>query len=160
MCVYFPQQGEEKVGIKAQIDKDMVEAAKAKDKIRLSALRLIKSAVHNREIDAHHELTDTELLQVLSSLVKQRQDSIEQFKKGNRQDLVDKEEAELKVIKGFMPEQMSGEEIEAEISKAIAETGAAGIKDMGKVMKALMPKTTGKADGKLVSELVKKRLSA
>lgn len=148
------------MGIKAQIDKDMVEAAKAKDKIRLSALRLIKSAVHNREIDAHHELTDTELLQVLSSLVKQRQDSIEQFKKGNRQDLVDKEEAELKVIKGFMPEQMSGEEIEAEISKAIAETGAAGIKDMGKVMKALMPKTTGKADGKLVSELVKKRLSA
>lgn len=148
------------MSIKAQIDKDMVEAAKAKDKIKLSALRLIKAAVHNREIDAHHELNDTELLQVLSSLVKQRQDSIEQFKKGNRQDLVDKEEAELKVIKGFMPEQMSGEEIEAEISKAIAETGATGVKDMGKVMKALMPKTTGKADGKLVSELVKKRLSA
>jgi uncharacterized protein YqeY len=92
--------------------------------------------------------------------VKQRQDSIDQFKKGNRQDLVEKEEAELKVIKGFMPEQMSGEEIEAEISKAISEIGATGIKDMGKVMKALMPKTTGKADGKLVSELVKKRLSA
>jgi uncharacterized protein YqeY len=148
------------VSIKVQIDKDMVEAAKAKDKIKLSALRLMKAAIHNREIDAHHELSDAELLQVLSSLVKQRQDSIEQFKKGNRQDLVDKEEAELKVIKGFMPEQMSGEEIEAEISKAIAETGATGIKDMGKVMKALMPKTTGKADGKLVSELVKKRLSA
>lgn len=148
------------MSIKAQIDKDMVAAAKAKDKIRLGSLRLMKTAIHNREIDAHRELDDTELFQVFSSLIKQRQDSIEQFKKGNRQDLVEKEEAELKVIKGFMPEQMSGEEIEAEISKAISETGAAGIKDMGKVMKALMPKITGKADGKLVSELVKKRLSA
>ena len=148
------------MSIKAQIDKDMVAAAKAKDKGWLSALRLIKAAIHNREIDAHRELNDAELLQVFSSLVKQRQDSIEQFKKGNRQDLVDKEEAELKVIKGFMPEQMSGEEIEAEISKAISESGAAGIKDMGKVMKVLVPRVTGKADGKLVSELVKKRLSA
>ena len=148
------------MSIKAQIDKDMVAAAKAKDKIRLGSLRLMKTAIHNREIDAHRELDDTELFQVFSSLIKQRQDSIEQFKKGNRQDLVEKEEAELKVIKGFMPEQMSGEEIEAEISKAISETGAAGIKDMGKVMKALMPKIAGKADGKLVSELVKKRLSA
>ncbi len=148
------------MSIKAQIDKDMVAAAKARDKGWLSALRLIKTAIHNREIDAHRELNDTELLQVLSSLVKQRQDSIDQFKKGNRQDLVDKEEAELKVIKGFMPEQMSGEEIEAEISNAISESGATGIKDMGKVMKVLVPRITGKADGKLVSELVKKRLSA
>lgn len=148
------------MSIKERIDKDMVAAAKAKDKITLGALRLMKTAIHNREIDAHRELNEAELLQVFSSLIKQRQDSIEQFKKGNRQDLVDKEEAELKVIKGFMPEQLSGEEIEAEILKAIAETGASGIKDMGKVMKALMPKTTGKADGKLVSELVKKRLSA
>ena len=149
-----------KVTIKEKIDKDMVAAAKAKDKIWLSSLRLMKTAIHNREIDAHRELNDTELMQVFSSLVKQRQDSIDQFKKGNRQDLVEKEEAELKVIKGFMPEQMSGEEIEAEISRAISETGATGIKDMGKVMKALVPRTTGKADGKLVSELVKKRLSA
>lgn len=149
-----------KVTIKEKIDKDMVAAAKAKDKIWLGSLRLMKTAIHNREIDAHRELNDTELMQVFSSLVKQRQDSIDQFKKGNRQDLVEKEEAELKVIKGFMPEEMSGEEIEAEISKAISETGATGIKDMGKVMKALVPRTTGKADGKLVSELVKKRLSA
>ncbi len=148
------------MSIKEQIDKEMVTAAKAKDKAKLSALRMIKAAVHNREIDARRDLTEPEMLQVLSSLVKQRQDSIEQFKKGNRNDLVEKEEAELGIIKSFMPEQMSGDEIEEEISKAISETGAIGVKDMGKVMKALMPKVAGKADGKLVSELVKKRLSS
>ena len=144
------------MSIKEQIEKAMVPAAKSKDKGKLSALRMIKAAVHNREIDARRDLTEPEMLQVLSSLVKQRQDSIEQFKKGNRNDLVEKEEAELGVIKSFMPEQMSDDEIEVEISKAISETGATGVKDMGKVMKALMPKVTGKADGKLISELVKK----
>lgn len=148
------------MSIKKKIENEMILAAKAKDKLKLSALRMIKTALHNREIDLKRDLNDTEMLQLLSSLVKQRNDSIDQFKKGGRTDLVEKESAELAIIQGFMPEQMSEEDVEAEIVKAVAEVGATGVKDMGKVMKALMPKITGKADGKLVSELVKKRLSS
>ncbi len=148
------------MSIKKKVESDMIQAAKAKDKLTLSALRMIKTAMHNKEIDLKRELNEPEMLQLLSSLAKQRNDSIEQFRKGGRADLVEKEEAELKIIQGFMPEQMSEKDVEAEIEKAIAEVGASGMKDMGKVMKALMPKVTGKADGKLVSELVKKRLSA
>ncbi|MDD5171281.1 MAG: GatB/YqeY domain-containing protein [Syntrophales bacterium] len=145
---------------KAKIDQDMVTAAKGKDKITLSTLRLIKTALHNREIDLKRELNDTEFLQLLSSMVKQRKDSIEQFAKGGRTDLVEQETAELKIIQAFMPEQMSEEEILREIRKAIDETGAVNVKDMGKVMKILMPKLTGKADGKLLGEKVKAVLSA
>jgi len=145
---------------KTKIDQDMVTAAKGKDKITLSTLRLIKTALHNREIDLKRELSDTEFLQLLSSMVKQRKDSIEQFAKGGRTDLVEKEGAELKIIQAFMPEQMSEEDILREIQKAIDETGALNVKDMGKVMKVLMPKLTGKADGKLLGEKVKAALSA
>lgn len=145
---------------KTKIDQDMVTAAKGKDKITLSTLRLIKTALHNREIDLKRELSDTEFLQLLSSMVKQRKDSIEQFAKGGRTDLVEKEGAELKIIQAFMPEQMSEEDILREIQKAIDETGALNVKDMGKVMKVLMPKLTGKADGKLLGEKVKAVLSA
>ena len=143
-----------------KIEAGMVTAAKSKDKIRLSALRLIKSALHNKEIDARRELNEEEALQVLSSMVKQRKDSIEQFTKGGRMDLVEKEEKELQVIQEFMPEQMSEEDIEAVIVKAIEELGATSPRDMGKVMKALMPIVTGKADGKLVSQKVKEKLSS
>lgn len=145
---------------KEKIDQDMVVAAKVKDKMTLSTLRLIKTALHNREIDLKRELNDTEFLQILSSMVKQRKDSIEQFARGGRTDLVEKEEAELKIIHAFMPEQMSEEDILREIRKAIDETGALSVKDMGKVMKVLMPKLTGKADGKLLGEKVKAALSA
>ena len=145
--------------INARINEEMVTAAKAKDKIRLSAVRMLKTALHNKEIDAMRPLNEAEVMQVLSSLVKQRRDSIEQFAKGGRQDLVDKEEAELKVIQAFMPEQMSDEEVEALIKKAIAEVGATSVKDMGKVMKIIMPQITGKADGKAAGEKVKALLS-
>jgi uncharacterized protein len=145
---------------KAIIDQDMVTAAKGKDKIRLSTLRLVKTAMHNREIDLKRELNDAEFLQLLSGMVKQRKDSIEQFARGGRVDLVEKEQAELKIIQAFMPEQMSEEDILKEIRKAIDETGALSVKDMGKVMKVLMPKLTGKADGKLLGEKVKAALSA
>lgn len=148
------------MAIKKKIDQEMVAAAKAKDKLRLSALRLIKTALHNREIDAKRDLNETEFLQMLSGMVKQRKDSIEQFAKGGRNDLVEKEESELRVIHEFMPEQMSEDAINAEIEAAIKEAGAASVKDMGKVMKVLMPKLTGKADGKAVGEKVKARLSA
>lgn len=148
------------MSIKGKVESEMIVAAKAKDKLTLSALRMIKTALHNREIDLKRELNDTEMLQLLSSLAKQRNDSIEQFKKGGRTDLVEKEEAELKIIQGFMPEQMSEADVSAEIDRAIADVGATGAKDMGKVMKVVMPKLTGKADGKLVSELVKKKLTS
>lgn len=144
----------------AIINREMVLAAKSKDKIRLSAIRMIKTGVHNREIDLKRKMTDVEFLQMLSSMVKQRKDSIDQFKKGGREDLVEKEEAELKVIQQFMPVQMSEEDIDLEIQKAMQEVGAVGIKDMGKVMKVLMPKLTGKADGKIVGDKVKERLSS
>jgi uncharacterized protein len=142
-----------------QVEQDMIQAAKAKDKIRLSALRLIKTATHNREIDLKRELNEAEMLQLLSGMVKQRKDSIEQFAKGGRTDLVAQEEAELAIIQAFMPQQLSREEVEAEIEKAVVEAGATSIKDMGKVMKVLMPRITGKADGKMVGDLVKARLA-
>jgi uncharacterized protein len=145
--------------ISAKLNEDMVTAAKAKDKVRLSALRMLKTALHNKEIDLMRTLHETETMQVLSGLVKQRKDSIEQFAKGGRRDLVDKEEAELKILQEFMPAQMSDEDVEALIKKAIADVGAVSVKDMGKVMKVLMPQITGKADGKAVGEKVKALLA-
>ena len=146
--------------LKKKIDSEMVAAAKAKDKIKLSAIRMIKTALHNKEIDAKRELNDGEILQILASVAKQRKESIEQFRAGGRLDLVEKEEAELKTVQSFMPQQMSAAEIEAEVVKAIGEAGATSAKDMGKVMKVLMPRITGKADGKMVSDLVKAKLSS
>jgi uncharacterized protein YqeY len=145
---------------KETMNNEMVLAAKAKDKIRLSALRMLKSGLHNREIDLKRELDEGEFLQLLSSMVKQRRDSIEQFATGGRADLVEKEEAELKVIEEFLPAQLSEAELDASIAEAIREVGAAGVRDMGKVMKILMPKLTGRADGKAVGDKVKARLSA
>lgn len=145
---------------KNRMDQEMVLAAKATDKIRLSALRMLKNGLHNREIDLKRELNEAEFLQLVSAMVKQRKDSIEQFDKGGRPDLVEKEGAELKVILEFLPEQMSETALEAIIDDTIRETGAVGIRDMGKVMKVLMPKVAGKADGKVVGEKVKLRLSA
>jgi uncharacterized protein YqeY len=145
---------------KNKLDQEMILAAKAIDKIRLSALRMLKNGLHNREIDLKRELNEAEFSQLVSGMVKQRKDSIEQFEKGGRPDLVEKEEAELKVIREFMPAQMSEAELDALIAEAIRETGAAGIRDMGKVMKILMPKVAGKADGKTVGEKIKLILSA
>jgi len=147
------------MGIFEKVDEAMIFATKEKDRLRLAAVRMIKAALHNKQIDMKRPLSDEECLQVLSAMVKQRRDSIEQFTQGGRMDLVEKEEAELAVIRTFMPEQMSDEEIAGEIENAIRETGAVGIRDMGRVMKMLMPKLTGKADGKLVGEKVKARLS-
>jgi len=146
--------------IDEKVNREMVLAAKAKDKVRLSAIRMIKTGIHNREIDLKRKMNEAEFLQLLSSMVKQRKDSIEQFQKGGREDLVEKETAELKIIQGFMPEQISEEDVDREIEMVIKEIGAAGIKDMGKVMKVLMPKLTGKADGKLVGDKVKEKLSS
>jgi len=145
--------------INKKINEEMVAAAKSQDKIRLSAVRMIKAALHNKEISLMRPLNESEVLQLLSSMMKQRKDSIEQFAKGGRTDLVQKEEAELKVIQEFMPAQMSDEDVEALIKATIEETGAASVKDMGKVMKVLMPKLAGVADGKVAGEKVKAFLS-
>jgi uncharacterized protein YqeY len=145
--------------INIKLNEEMVTAAKSKDKVRLSAIRMLKSGLHNKEINLMRPLNESEVLQVLSSMIKQRKDSIEQFAKGGRTDLVEKEEAELKVIQEFMPAQMSEDEVDSLIKKAIEEAGAVSIKEMGKVMKILMPKLTGTADGKMVGEKVKAFLS-
>lgn len=153
------EKGKDEMDIQERVSSEMVKAAKDKDKETLSALRMIKSALHNREIDLKDQFGEKEILQVLSSMIKQRKDSVEQFRNGGRPELAQKEEKEIEVIRRFMPEQMSEEEIQAEIENAIKEVGAEGVRDMGKVMKILMPRLTGKADGKAVGEAVKARLS-
>jgi len=144
--------------IPLKVDQEMIQAMKTKDRARLSALRLMKNALHNRDIDLKGKIDEKEALLVFSSMIKQRKDSIEQFRNGKREDLAEKEEAELKVIQEFMPQQLSEAEIDGLIDKAVAEVGAVSAKDMGKVMKQLMPAIAGKADGKVVSEKVRVRL--
>ena len=138
---------------------DITAAMKARDAGRLSALRMLKAAIMNKGVEKGRDLDDAEVLQVVSSLVKQRRDSIEQFQKGGRTDLVDKETAEVAVLEQYLPPAVSAEEIDAAVTAAIAETGATTAKDMGKVMKAVMPKLAGKnADGRAVNEAVRRKL--
>lgn len=139
---------------------DIVTAMKAKDPARLTALRMLKTALTNKSIEKGRALDHAEELQVVSTLVKQRRDSIEQFTKGGRQDLADKEQAEIVILNTYLPAAASDDDIAAAVAKAIAETGASSAKDMGKVMKATMAALAGKtADGKKVSEAVKAKLS-
>ena len=143
-----------------RINTDISSAMKARDQTRLSALRMLKAAVMNKGIEKGHDLDDAEVLQVVASLVKQRRDSIEQFDRAGRTDLVAKETGEIKVLEQYQPPAASTDEIDAAVVAAIAETGATSAKDMGKVMKAVMPKLAGKtADGKTVNEAVRKRLT-
>lgn len=138
----------------------MKEAMKAKDSLRLSAIRLVRSAIKNREIEERRELDDQGVIGVLSSLAKQRRDSAEAYRQSGREDLAEKEEKELAIIQEFLPRQLSAEELRALIEKAVSDSGAAGPRDMGKVMKLVTAQTAGRADGRLVSELVKARLGA
>jgi uncharacterized protein YqeY len=140
---------------------DITAAMKAKDAARLSALRMLKAAIMNKGVEKGRDLEDAEIQQVVSSLVKQRRDSIEQFSKAGRTDLVDKETGEVAVLEAYLPPAVTAEEIDAAVTAAIAETGASTPKDMGKVMKAVMPKLAGKnADGKVVNEAVRRKLGA
>ncbi len=147
------------MGLSDRIHQEMLIATKSRDKERLSALRMIRSALQNRQIEKRRELTDQEVLEVLSSLVKKSKESIEQFEKGNRGDLVEKEQRELQVILSFMPKQMTQEELRSELKKIIDHLGARGPKDMGMVMKSAMEKLKGRVDGKVVNQLVKELLS-
>jgi uncharacterized protein YqeY len=144
-----------------KIGADITAAMKAKDAARLSALRMLKAAVMNKGVEKNRDLDDAEVLQVVASLVKQRKDSVEQFEKAGRTDLVAKETGEIAILQEYLPPAASTEEIEAAVAAAIAETGATSAKDMGKVMKAVMPKLAGKnADGKAVNEAVRRTLGA
>ena len=143
------------------ITADIAAAMKAKNPARLSALRMLKAAVMKKGADEGRDLDDPAVLQVIASLVKQRRESIEQFANAGRTDLVEKETAELSVLSEYLPPAASAEDIEAAVAAAIAETGATSPKDMGKVMKAVMPKLAGKnADGRAVNEIVRRRLGA
>jgi uncharacterized protein YqeY len=144
--------------LKERLKAELTEAMKARDALKVSTLRLVVSTIKNREIDARKDLDDEGVLAVLSTAVKQRRESIEQFEKAGRTDLSDKEKAELVIIQTYMPQQMGKDEVIALVKEAVAETGASGPADMGKVMKALMPKVKGKADGRLVNDLVKEAL--
>ena len=143
------------------INADITTAMKAKDAARLSALRMLKAAVMNKGVEKGRDLDDAEVLQVVSSLVKQRRDSVDQFSKAGRTDLADKETVEITFLEAYLPPAASLEDVEAAVAAAIAETGASSPKDMGKVMKAIMPKLAGKnADGRVISEAVRRKLGA
>ena len=149
------------MGLTDKVNADISAAMKAKDAPRLSALRMVKAAIMNKEVEKSRGLEDAEVLQVVASLVKQRRDSIEQFSKGGRTDLVDKETAEIAALEQYLPPAATPEEIDAAVGAAIAETGATSPKDIGKVMKAVMPKLAGKnADGRAINEAVRRKLGA
>jgi uncharacterized protein len=138
----------------------MTEAMRNKDQLRLGVLRMMKTAIKNKEIEKMKPLDDGEAVAVLNTLVKQRKDSIDQFRKGGREELAQKEEAEIKIIEEYLPAAASEDDIRKAIEEAIQETGASSIKDMGKVMKATLGRLAGKsADGSRVSQLVKEKLS-
>ena len=146
--------------LKEKIAHDYTDALKARDERRLSALRLLRTEAKKREVSGQKkELSEAEVLETISFLAKQRRESIRLFAEGGRQDLVDKEEAELKVLLAYLPQALTPAELEELIDQAIREAQAMGPKDQGKVMKAVMPKVTGRADGKAVSEIVKQKLS-
>jgi len=143
-----------------QIQKDIVAAMKAKEEMRLSVLRMVKAALQLKEVEKMRKLDENEFIQLLQSLAKQRKESIDQFAKGGRQDLVDKESTELKILETYLPAGASVAEMDAAISKAIAETGATSMKQMGGVVRAAKEALTGKAvDGKALSDRVRERLS-
>ena len=148
------------MALSEKIIADLTASMKAQDAPRTSTLRMVKAAMMNRKIDKGAELDDDDMLKLLRSLVKQRKDSVEQYEKAGRKDLVDKEQAEITVIESYLPQAATEAEIQQAVAAAIAETGATSMKDMGKVMKATQTALAGKnADGKLVSEIVKSKLN-
>jgi uncharacterized protein YqeY len=144
--------------LKEQLNNAMNTAMKARDTLRLSAVRMVRAAIKNKEIDSRTELNDQAVIDVISTMVKQRRESIRMYREGNRLELAEKEELELTILLEFLPTQLSPDDIEALVKQVIQETGANGAKDMGRVMKAVTPLTAGKADGKAVSDIVRRLL--
>jgi hypothetical protein len=145
--------------LKEQLNDAMKAAMKARDTLRLSAVRMVNAVIKNREIDTRTELNDQAVIDVISSLAKQRRESIRMFRDGNRLELAEKEELELAILLEFLPTQLSPDEIDALIIQTIQDISAQGVKDMGRVMKAVTPQTAGKADGKVVSDAVRRLLA-
>jgi uncharacterized protein YqeY len=147
------------MGLEERLIEEMKQAMKSNDKTRLSTIRMIRSTLKNKEIELRKPLDDDAILRVIQGMVKKNEDSIEQFKAGGRMDLVEKETKEIEIMKSFLPQPLSREEVLKVIDQTIEETNASSLKDLGKVMKTVMPKLGGKVDGALVNQLVKERLS-
>lgn len=146
--------------LKTRIGEDMKTAMREKDSLRLESIRMLRAAIQRREVDDRISLDDDDVVAVVQKQIKQCQDSITQFQQGNREDLAEKERAQVEVLQSYMPEQMDSEEIGRLVIEIIEETGATGMKDMGKVMALLKPKLQGKADIGKVSQQVKSKLQA
>jgi len=147
------------MALKESLDQDLKTAMREKAQLRLETIRMLKSAIKYREIELMKPLDDAGIQGVIAVEVKRRRDAIEQYRAGNRPELAEKEEAEIVVLQGYLPQQLSADELRAKVDAAVAAVGAQGMKDMGKVMKALMPEVQGRAEGSAVSEMVKARLS-
>jgi hypothetical protein len=145
--------------LRERLDADLKKAMKARDEAGLSVIRMVRSTVKNREIDQKKALDEAGIVEVITTLVKQRRESIRMFREANRDELVAKEERELALLLDFLPRQLTAEEIGQIVSEAVSSTGVAGMKDLGTVMKAVMPQVTGRADGSLVSRIVREKLS-
>ena len=148
------------MSLKARITEDMKTAMRAKDSARLGAIRLLQAAIKQREVDERIELDDTQVIEAIEKMLKQRRDSIEAYEKAKRQDLVDVEKFEVSVLQTYLPQALTEDEVKAILEKVITETAASGMKDMGKVMAAIKPLVLGKADMGKISGLIKARLSA
>lgn len=148
------------MSLSEQLNQDFKEAYKARDEVRVAVLRLLRTGIKNKEVELRRKLEDKEILGVVSSQVKQRQEAISQFEQGGRPDLVEREKAELAVLEALQPPQLSAAEIEAAAAEIIEEVGARSVKDMGRVMKTFMERYAGRVDGKVVNQAVKEKLSA
>jgi uncharacterized protein YqeY len=147
------------MSLEESLVEEMKQAMKSNDKLRLSTIRMIRSALKNKEIELRKKLEDEDIVKVIQVMVRKGEEAVEQFQAGGRMDLVEKEKREIEILKSFLPQPLNQEEILKIIDQSIQETQASSPKDMGKVMKAVMPKIGGKADGKLINQLVKERLS-
>lgn len=147
------------MSLKEKIRKDMVSATKSRDLVALSTLRMLLASVKNREIELLEEADDAEVMKIIATSIKQRKESVEFYDKGGRKDLVEKETREIEVLEAYLPPQLNREDLVSLIEEIISEVGALGVRDIGKVMKDLMPRVTGRADGKEVSDLVREILS-
>jgi uncharacterized protein YqeY len=147
------------MSLKERLDQDLKTAMREKAQLRLDTIRMLKSAIKYREIELMKPLDDAGIHGVIASEVKRRRDSVEQYRTGNRPELAEKEEAEIAILQGYLPQQLSENELRAKVDEAVTKVGAQGMKDMGAVMKALMPEVQGRAEGKAVSDMVKARLS-
>jgi len=147
------------MNLQNEISAALKDAMRAKDEAKLASLRLVLTAIKIREKEVRRSLEDQEVISLIASQIKQRKESIDQYRKGGREDLVKAEESELKILEGYMPKQLSAEEMSQALDEVIAEVGAVSLKDMGKVMKAAMAKLAGRADGRAINQMVKEKLS-